>query len=60
MVSRCGRNDLAYRDRIEAATGQLTLRRLGFAGASLGLRWGQAWFSVFRPIVRSKVVTVRW
>ena len=24
------------------------------------LRWGQAGFSVLRPIVRSKVVTVRW
>ena len=28
--------------------------------AGLKLRWGQAWFSVLRPIVHSKVVTVRW
>ena len=35
-------------------------RREAFIVCKEKLRWGQAWFSVFRPIVRSKVVTVRW
>ena len=34
MVSRCGQNDLAYCDRIEAATGPLTLLFVPRCGSS--------------------------